>query len=239
MKYLFTTLAVGDSYLSNAIDCYSHISRKTQFCDFNITTNQQLLNLDRINFDYFYLDKYNSDIPGFSFYLSLKSLSLKYAINKGNYDYVIYNDADWRITNTFSEEKVLDLFNYMEKNNLDLLFERPAEIGHYKNKTNECFFNEKITDFNVSEHNLWDKAHCTNEQFLVFKVNWKFKLFVMKWEMFLWYSIANNLRSYPDGFDIGVSALEANMNWDYNNWRSFVSNCFEFADKSGNKHIRF
>jgi hypothetical protein len=238
MKYLFTTLAVGDDYLNNSIECYKNIGSKTNLCDFNITTNVIFPNDGKINFDFFQMDRYHGNMPGFSFYLSLKSLSLKYAINK-DYDYVIFNDADWRITQNFSEEKILSLFEYMEKNDLDFLFERPAEIGYHKNNPDICFFSEKINDFNVKEHTLWDKAHCTNEQFLVFKVNWKFKLFVMKWEQFLWYSIANNLRSYPDGFDIGVSALESNMNWDFNNWRFLVEKCFEFKDKQGNTHIRF
>ena len=238
MRYLFTTLSVGKEYLDNSIECYQKIREKTNLCDFNITTNEIIQNTNRLNFDNFTLDRYHGDMVGFSFYLSLKSLSLKYAVNK-EYDYIIYNDADWRITKDFSEEKILSLFDYMDKNNYDMLFERPAEIGYYKNKPKECFFSEKLNDFNVHEHNLWDSAHCTNEQFLVFKNNWKFKLFVMKWEQFLWYSIANNLRSYPDGFDIGVSALESNMNWDYNNWRYLITNCFEFNDKQGNKHYRF
>jgi hypothetical protein len=237
-KYLFTTLAVGDSYLENSIECYQNIGTKTQYADFNITTNVELKKLSRINFDFFELSRYHADLPGFSFYLSLKSLSLKYALNKG-YEYVIYNDADWRITSNFSEEKIFTLFDYMERNDLDFLFERPAGLGYYKNRESECYFYEKILDFNVKEHDLWDEAHCTNEQFLVFKVNWKFKLFVMKWEQMLWYSIANNLRSYPDGFDIGVSALESKMNWDFDEWRGILSNCFEFRDKNGNTHFRF
>jgi hypothetical protein len=237
MRYIFTTLAVGDEYLNNAIECYKHLSTKTS-CDFNITTNSSLDNIGRINFDQFTLDRYNDTMPGFSFYLSLKSLSLKYALDK-NYDYVIFNDADWRTTDNFSEDKILSLFNFMEERDLDMLFERPAEIGHYKNNLDQCFFSQKIIDFNVLEHSKWDKAHCTNEQFLVFKVNWKFRMFVMKWEQMLWYSIANNLRSYPDGFDIGVAALESDMNWEYNDWRQLIQNCFEFKDKSGNTHIRF
>ncbi len=36
------------------------------------------------------------------------------------------------------------------------------------------------------------------------------------WEQFLWYSIHNDIRNYPDGFEIGVSALEAGMKWNYN-----------------------
>ena len=128
MRYLFTTLAVGDFYVKNAIDCYQNMISKTSMCDFNITTNQNIKNIDKINFDKFYLDKYESDLGGFSFYLSLKSLSLKYAITQGNYDYVIYTDADWRITENFSEKKILDLFDYMEKKQLDVLFERPAQL---------------------------------------------------------------------------------------------------------------
>lgn len=237
MKYLFTTLAVGDSYVDNAIECYSKMS-KVLDCDFNITTNRLVNKINNINFDYFELSKYSADMPGFSFYLSLKSLALKYAIDKG-YDYVIYNDADWEIMESFSENKIQQLFLHMEKNNYDMLFERPAQIGYYKHHVDECFFKDKLVDFNVFDHILWDNAHCTNEQFLVFKINWKFKLFVMKWEMFLWYSIANNLRSYPDGFDIGVSALEANMNYDYTEWLQILRSCFKFKDKQGNTHYRF
>lgn len=238
MKYLFTTLAVGDSYLDSAISSYKDIRNITSKCDFNITTNACINNIDNINFDTFSLNKYEADLPGFSFYLSLKSLALKYAISK-NYEYVIFTDADWKITENFSEQKIIQLFEFMETNNYDFLFERPAEIGYYKNKPDECFFQEKLIDFNVHEHTLWDNAHCTNEQFLVFKVNWKYKLFVMKWEKFLWYSIANNIRSYPDGFDIGVSALESKMNWEFFEWMNIVRGCFEFKDKSGNTHRRF
>jgi hypothetical protein len=238
MKYLFTTLAVGKPYVDNAILFYQELSEKTNFCDFNITTNQENKNFDKINFDYFTLYRYNDNMAGFSFFLNLKSLSLKYALNK-NYDYVIFTDADWRITENFSESNLLNMFKHMEDKNYDFLFERPAEIGYYKNRPNECFFQQKLNDFNVYEHDLWDKAHCVNEQFLVFKVNWKFKMFVMKWEMFLWYSIANNIRSYPDGFDIGVSALESNMKYDFSGWQNFIRNCFHFNDKQNTKHIRF
>ena len=91
----------------------------------------------------------------------------------------------------------------------------------------------------VFDHDKWDDAHVVNEQFLIFKNNWKFKFFVQRWEQFLWYSIQNDIRNYPDGFEIGVSALEAQMKWDYNAFRLFLPNCFEFYDKPGNLHRRF
>lgn len=238
MKYLFTTLAVGDSYLDNAIDCYKKLGKVLSNCNFNITTNIKLNNIDSINFNYFSLDKYHDDKPGFSFYLNLKVLALKYALDK-EYDFVIYNDADWRPTENLQENKILQLFEYMNANNYDLLFERPAQIGYYKQHFDECYFKEKFHDYNVFEHNKWDNAHVMNEQFFVYKVNWKYRFFVRRWEQFLWYTIANDIRSYPDGFEIGVSAHEADMVADYDQWRAIIKDCFEFFDKSGNKHIRF
>jgi hypothetical protein len=184
------------------------------------------------------LDRYEDGNPGFSFYLNLKVLSLKYCLDKG-YDYIIYNDADWRMTENFSEDKLFNMFNHMENNNLDFLFERPAKIGGHKQDMSNCFFDRKLYDYHVFEHSKWDEAHVVNEQFMVFKNTWKFRYFVRRWEEFLWYSIHNNIRNYPDGFDIGVSALDAEMKWDWNSFRGFLPGCFEFHDKAGNLHTRF
>lgn len=238
MKGIFVTLAVGEEYFNNAVECYTALKSKTTAFDFSITSNESLIDSSDIILNYFSLDKYNDPDPGFSFYLNLKVLALKYALDKG-YDYVIYNDADWRTTPQFNEEKLFGMFDYMEKNNLDALFERPAQIGHHKKHFDKCFFQQKILDFNLQEHELWDKGHCFNEQFMVFRVNWKFRVFVMKWEMLLWYSIANNIRHYPDGFDIGIAALESKLNYSYNSFNSLLANCFIFEDKQGCAHTRF
>lgn len=238
MKYLFTTLAVGADYLDNAIQCFKDIRNKTN-CDFNITTNVSLDNEERINFDFFSLDRYHDDMAGFSFFLDLKSLSLKYALDKG-YDYVIFIDADWRITNEFSEEKLLNLFKHMDNNELDMLAERPAEIGYYKENFDRCYFKEKILDYHLFEHNKWDRAHVFNEQFMVFKINWKFRYFIRHWEQMMWYNIANNIRNYPDGFEIGVSVLEAEMKYQYTyDWMQHVKNIFTFNNKQGETFTRF
>jgi len=144
MKYLFTTLAVGDDYIDNTLKFYSDLRDKTTLCDFNITTNVVRENQDRMSFDYFSLDRYTDSMDGFNFYLNLKALSLKYALDKG-YDYVIFTDADWNVGDDFSEEKILSLFDYLEKNNIDGLFERPSEIGYSKEHLDQCFFKEKIS----------------------------------------------------------------------------------------------
>lgn len=237
MKYIFTTLAVGNDYLENARKCYSEYSEKCS-ADFNITTNELCEVAPKVNLNIFKLDKYHDDKPGFSFFLNLKVLSLKYCLDKG-YDFIIYNDADWRMTESFSEEKIFNMFNYMKDNDLDLLFERPAPIGPHKRNLDHCFFVEKLHDYHVFEHDKWDEAHVMNEQFLVFRNNWKFRFFVRKWEEFLWYTIKNNIRNYPDGFEIGVSALESDMKCDYLAFRHLIPDCFEFHDKTGKLWKRF
>ena len=141
MKYIFTTLAVGDSYVKNASECYTKYSDKCS-ADFNITTNEICEVGPKVNLDIFKLDRYDDGGAGFSFFLNLKVLSLKYCLDKG-YDYIIYNDADWRMTENFSEDKLFKLFNHMEENNLDFLFERPALIGGHKKDMSNCFFDRK------------------------------------------------------------------------------------------------
>lgn len=237
MNYIFTTLAIGDSYLHNAASCYTKYSEKCSG-DFNITTNEIVNVGPRVNLDQIRLDRYEDGNPGFAFFLNLKVLSLKYCLDKG-YDFIIYNDADWRITEGFDEDKLVNTFNFMKDNDLDFLFERPAKIGDHKRNLDHCFFERKLKDYHVFEHDKWDEAHVVNEQFMVFKNSWKFRYFVRRWEEFLWYSIHNNIRNYPDGFEIGVSALEAEMKWDWNSFRYLLPNCFEFHDKAGNLHIRF
>ena len=238
MRYLFTTLAVGYSYVDNAVKFYSSLEERTSLCDFNITTNSNREAQDRINFDYFTLDRYTDNGAGFSFFLNLKVLSLKYALGKG-YDYVIFTDADWNVAEEFSEDKILSLFDYMEKNSLDALFERPNEIGYNKEHLSECYFKEKLEAYHVMEHSKWDRAHVFNEQFFVLKVNWKYQYFVRRWEEMMWYSIANNIRNYPDGFEIGVAALESEMKVDFDQWRNLVKSSFTFYSRENELHHRF
>jgi len=156
------------------------------------------------------------------------------------FDYLIFSDGDWNIYDGFEESKLFDMFQYMEDNEIDFGFERPAKIGDYKkNNLQDCFFLEKLIDYGADKHDLWDDAEVVNEQYLVFKNNTKLMVFEQRWEQMLWYSIANNIRNYPDGFEIGIAALESKMVLSINPLR-LLSNCYYFYPKYTNtKHVRF
>jgi len=247
MKYCFTTLAVNEPYESKTKEFYNELREKTQHCNlFITTTNEELLNQgDRIHTNIIKPYSLNCTGGGFDFHLNLKCLSLKHIIDfeKQNpdvhHDYIIFTDGDWGVWKGFDEQKILNMFDHMEQNNLDCLFERPAPIGTHKQNPDQSFFREKLFDYDVFEHTKWDDAHCVNEQILVFKNNAKFRFFVQRWEQFLWYSIANNIRNYPDGFEIGISILEADMTYSYDGMLRLMSDCFYFYTKTGDLHTRF
>lgn len=248
MKYCFTTLAVNEPYETKTKQFYDDLRKNTRQCNFFITTmNNNLLNQgDRIYTKIINPYSIDDSRGGFSFHLNLKCLSLKHVIDwekenpNDKHDYIIFTDGDWGMYTGFNEDKILNMLNHMDRENIDCLFERPAPIGAHKQNPNESFFKDKLYDYDVFNHNKWDQAHCVNEQILVFKNNWKFKFFVQRWEQFLWYSIANDIRNYPDGFEIGVSILEAEMTYEYEGlFRNYLNNCFYFYTKTNDLHIRF
>lgn len=248
MKYCFTTLAINEPYESKTKEFYKNLRENTNQANFFITTmNEELLNQGhRIHTKI--INPYSIKRPGggFDFHLNLKCLSLKYVLEweKENpnekHDYIIFTDGDWGMYSGFTEDKILSMLEQMENDNIDCLFERPAKIGESKKNPNESFFKDKLYDYDVFSHTKWDEAHCVNEQILIFKNNWKFNYFVQRWEQFLWYSIANNIRNYPDGFEIGISILESEMNYSYSGYfHRFLEKCFYFYTKSDVLHIRY
>ncbi len=248
MKYCFTTLAINEPYESKTEKFYNELKKNTEKCNFFITTmNEKFLNLDdRINTNIINPYSINDSRGGFNFNLNLKCLSLKHVIEwekknpNDRHDYVIFTDGDWGMYSGFSEEKIISMLEKMEEENIDCLFERPAPIGIHKKDPENSFFKNKLYDYDVFNHTKWDEAHCVNEQFLVFKNNWKFNFFVQRWEQFLWYSIANDIRNYPDGFEIGVSILESEMKYSYHGFfNKYLTNCFFFYTKSNDLHLRF
>jgi hypothetical protein len=262
MKYYITTLAINEPYFSNSLKFHISLSEKTEYAMFNITTTkndierfeqENKISLDEYLYDYpklkvttiedfnfkiqFPLKK--EDPADFPFNVNLKALALKACvISKKSFDYIFFIDADWGIHTHFAEQKILNAIHRMKEQDVDFAYERPAQIGPHKTNT-ECFFPQKIRDYNVLEHSVWDSAYVVNEQILLFVNNWKFRLFCMKWEQFLWYSIANNICNYAEGFEIGVAALESQMKWSYYGVFNELSECFNFYSRDGRFNIRF
>lgn len=240
MRYLITTLAVGDEYIDTALYAFKKYMENTIYADFAISSDHEFITSDNITYNHISTPFGYSTTKPFpcQFFFNLKVLALKCAVDK-DYDYIIYHDADWYPTDKFNEQGLFNLFEFMELNNYDMLCERPNTIGAAKHSS-ECFYSEKIKDYRVLEHTKWDEANCFNEQFLVFKNSWKFRFFVMRWEQFLWYTIHNDIINYAEGFEIGVSALEAEMNICWNGWGYNVTEMFGFKTKyEKTEHLRF
>lgn len=262
MKYFFTTLAINEPYFENSIKLFCDIHSRTEESFFNILTsqkdidnltfsNQKLFddlqkNFPRVHlttlesFDFKIECPLDSDGYGFTFNVNMKCLSLTCCFKLNiNFDYVFFIDGDWSLHTGFSERKVFDLIQNMELNGIDFGFERPARIGDDRINPENSFFRQKIHDYNISEIPIWDEAHVCNEQLLVFKNNWKLKVFVQKWEQMMRYSIANKIKNYAEGFEIGICALESKMTWNYYLF-PILRDCFKFYPKySDNVHIRF
>jgi hypothetical protein len=248
MRYCFATLAVNEPYETKTKEFYKDLKENTTQGNFFITTmNEELLNQgERIYTKV--INPYSTEDSrgGFNFHLNLKCLSLKHVLEwekenpNDKHDYVIFTDGDWGMYTGFTEEKILGMLDHMDRENIDCLFERPAPIGSHKQNPSESFFRDKLYDYDVFDHTKWDEAHCVNEQILVIKNNWKFKFFVQRWEQFLWYSIANDIRNYPDGFEIGISILESEMKYAYQGmFGHHLNNCFYFYTKTNDFHVRF
>lgn len=251
MRYCFVSLSIGQEYLENTLKLFQELESKTEHCDFFLTTTDAALPKlsDRIKIKIVDIPSIHHDniITTTSFHYNLKSLSLKHVVefeklnpDKPKYDYIFYIDADWGVYDGFTEEKVFNIINWTIENDYDFVFERPAKIGESRLDPNGSFFKNKILDYDILDYEKWDEGHCPNEQFLLFKNSPKFKFFVMRWEQFLWYSIQNKIRNYAEGFEIGVSALEAGMKWHFRGaFNHFLQQCFQFYTKNGQLHIRF
>ena len=248
MRYCFTTLAVGEPYEQYATDLFLEMNQKTTEGAYYIVGNDEFSIPDPppgLFVKNASMPQWNMGTGGFDFYFNAKVLGLKFVLDQERltgekHDYVFYVDGDWQLHTGFEEEKILSMLDFMDTHNFDFLFERPAQIKDSKEDPKNSFFCDKLYDYHVFDHSRWDEAHCVNEQFLVFKNGPKFKYFVQRWEQFLWYSIANKIRNYAEGFEIGVSALEANMNWEFRGvFGHFLRDCFKFYAATGQLHFRY
>jgi hypothetical protein len=247
MKYCVTTLAIGDSYEKSGIELFTELKNRTEFADFNITTTNGELPLEDGN-DFIKWDLINEP-PLYSttlntFNYNLKSLSLKpfvnyYNLMKEPYEFIVYIDSDWFVNETFKESQLISLFEYMNENDIDMVYERPGLVRDHKKDPNS-FVKNKLRQYGVNEHTKWDNANVMNEQFAVYRNNWKFRFYVRRWEQFLWYSITNDIGNFGEGLEMGICALESEMNIaPVNDVWHIINEILYFYNSNGVKFIRY
>jgi hypothetical protein len=159
--------------------------------------------------------------------------------NKMNYDYIIFVDADWRVRDTYNPSNVVSMFNFMNEKNYDVLFERAHRIGDGKFMGKESFWQHKIGFYNLLDTEIYDEGHVCNEQFIVFKKNDKFNIFLDKWEELYKKATDNELWPFAEGVEMGMSMAHSKMNGSHTDWKTFLMGMFEFDNKSGELYIRF
>jgi len=246
MKYCIITLSIGEKYIEMAVNMFKSFKEKTEHCDFVITTMEprEYDENDFIIWKYIH-PPFDVKGPGGNFYYNLKSLAFRSVIdlndNNGNlYDYVVFLDADMFMYEKFREENFLNLFDYMEQNDVDMIFERPAKISSHKDNLDRCFFKQKLTHYYADRHTKWDEGYVMNEQFLIVKYNWKYIFFTIRWEQMLWYSIRHHIINFAEGFEMGISALEADMKMvSVEEIKDMVHDIFYFFDHNGKMFIRY
>lgn len=235
MKYLYTTLAAGKQYFTQAAAFSQrlyNLDPETKHCivtDYNYPVDYPNMYIDILpeNTTYFIHNYFN---------YNLKFTAIKFA-KRFDSEYIIYVDADWIMSNHYSNNKINNFF-IQNDNNIDLFFERPHLIGNSKLDLDNCFWKHKIEPYNLMYTNKYDDAHVCNEQFMIFKNNNKLDLFIESWESRNKFCIDNNVWAFAEGVEIGMSAIDANMNSSPSFFRE-INHCFEFYDISGNLHIRF
>lgn len=234
MKYVFTTLAIGQKYYDSSIN----FSNKLMDLD----PNTLKIIVSDIEAEYpsnTRIIKTEENIKSIvcnTFNYNLKYLAIKEAINF-DCEYIIFTDADWIISNGYDKNKIIKFLDENDKE-IDFFFERPHSIGDSKRDWNNCFWRHKIEPYKLMDTNQYDEAHVCNEQFAIFKNNNKLKSFVEAWSNRNQFCIDNNVWTFAEGVEMGMSAVDADMKSDWSCFR-IIENCFEFYDVCGNHYTRF
>ena len=236
-KHLYCTVAVGENYLKSALNMAKILSEKSDTHHFLITTNVQAeetipnTTIELIPEDHklFIKDCFNYMLKYYPIYLS----------SKMDYDHVIFIDADWRIRDTYDQNKIKTMLNFMDANDYDVFFERPYLIGEAKLMGRDCIFSHKIDFYHLLETDEYDTGNMCNEQYLVFKNNDKFKIFVDKFKELYEISTEGDLWPFAEGLEMGMSMAVAKSNFLFLGWFHYLTNMYEFNAKNGGLSIKF
>ncbi len=235
-KILYCTIAVGEYYLRSAINISKSLNIRSTNHHMLIVTDVECESITNTTFEKIPENQIVFIRNGFNYMMKYYPL---YLSNNMEYDYIIFIDADWRIRDTYNSSNVNLMLKYMDDNNYDMFFERPHRIGDGKHDGINCFWQHKIDFYKLKETDIYDSGHVCNEQFMVFKKNDKFNLFVNKFKEL--YEISSNAGLWPfaEGLEIGMSMAHSKMKFTWLGWGGYISNMFEFNSKDGGLNIRF
>ncbi len=236
MKYLYCTIAIGEKYVESAIAFAKKLNQKSKTHHMLIVTDIVCEDIENVTFKIIPEDKVL--FTRFIFNYNLKYYPL-FLASSMDYEYVIFVDSDWRITDEYEEHKLIELLNYMGESGYDMFYERPHTIGGGKLDGDNCFWRHKRDFYKLMETTEFDEGNVCNEQFIIFANNEKFTIFVKKWEELYEIAANENLWAYAEGVEIGMSTVSAKMNCNYDNWMHMLRNMYEFNAISGQLYIRF
>jgi hypothetical protein len=237
MKHLYCTVAVGDYYLNSAIKMAKKLNEKSDTHHFLITTNIDIKEIIP-NTTIKLIPDGEKLFIGDCFNYMLKYYPL-YLASEMDYDHIIFIDADWRIRDFYDQDKIKILLNHMDSQEYDIFFERPYNIGAAKIEGRECIFHHKIEFYDLLNTTQYDEGHMCNEQFILFKNNDKFKVFINKLKELYIISTAKNLWPFAEGLEMGMSMATAKMKVLWDGWHRNIENMYEFNSKDGGLSVKF
>jgi hypothetical protein len=235
MKYVYCTIAIGEKYLKSAIKFAEKLNEKSITHKVLIITDgnpKEVKNTSFVKFN-------NNEVKFIKNYFNynLKYIPIMESL-KLDFEFVLFFDADWDLFNGYNESKLLSFLESFKNSNLDFIYERPHSIGDTKRDPHKCFWRHKVEPYGLLNTTRYDKAQVVNEQFLVFKNSPKLKTFVNKWKERNEFGVKNDIWAFAEGVEIGMSAVDANMNMD---WKKMyeLKDFFSFVANTGVTHIRF
>jgi hypothetical protein len=234
MTYIYCTIAIGKKYFIKACEFVKSLNQISLNHKVLIVTDCEFTPIENVIFVKF--DENETKIIKNYFNYNLKYIPIMES-TKLNYEFVIFFDADWELYQ-YSENLLLYFLDDIKKNDLDFIYERPHTIGHSKNNLHECFWQHKIEPYGLLNTNQYDNGQVVNEQFMVFRNNEKLKIFVEKWKERNEFGVKNDVWAFAEGLEIGMSAIDANMNMDWGKMYN-LKNLFKFISNDGKTHIRF
>jgi hypothetical protein len=236
MKHLYCTVAVGEQYLKSALNMAHSLNDLSNEHHLLIATDIETDAIPNTTIDIIPDDKVLFINDCFNYMLKYYPL---YKASELNYEYVIFIDSDWRIRPNYNQTKIDNLLKFMDDGQYDVLFERPYWIGHAKTDGRNCIFSHKILFYDLLNTDEYDKGHMCNEQYLVFKNNDKFKIFVDKFKTLYDKSTEANLWPFAEGLEMGMSMVTAKMKWTWDGWDHYLRDMYEFNSKDGGLSVKF